>query len=199
MSTSESNIFPWSTPPEVMPWWNTFFQHKALLNYKGLPSIGTIHIMLSPCASMAKPKLHLLSFLFCSILLSFFHCTFSLINPEDEPSWIGMETEDINIVRTRRDTWKKCDYSVGKWVFDQSYPLYDSNCPYLSTAVACQKNGRPDSDYEKWKWKPFGCSIPRCLYYLNLDNCSHHHHIIIIIITFICMHEEYFFSLYLLL
>ncbi|RZB89491.1 Protein trichome birefringence-like 36 [Glycine soja] len=49
---------------------------------------------------MAKPKLHLLSFLLCTILLSFFHCTFSLINPEDETSWIDMETEDINVVQS---------------------------------------------------------------------------------------------------
>ncbi|KZV20739.1 protein trichome birefringence-like 36, partial [Dorcoceras hygrometricum] len=36
-----------------------------------------------------------------------------------------------------------------------------STCPYLSTAVACRKNGRPDSDYEKWRWKPDACSLPR--------------------------------------
>lgn len=119
---------------------------------------------------MAKPKLHLLSsfFFLFSILLGLFHCTLSLINPEGVPSWLSLEAEDVNMVQTHRDSWKKCDFSVGKWVFDQSYPLYDSNCPYLSTAVTCQKNGRPDSDYEKWKWKPYGCSIPRwwCI-------CSH--------------------------
>ncbi|KAG4907438.1 hypothetical protein JHK86_055922 [Glycine max] len=41
-----------------------------------------------------------------NILLSFFHCTFSLINPEDEPSWIGMETEDINIIWLFDDTYR---------------------------------------------------------------------------------------------
>ncbi|KAJ0046267.1 hypothetical protein Pint_05825 [Pistacia integerrima] len=50
---------------------------------------------------------------------------------------------------------------TGKWVYDPSYPLYDTSCPYLSTAVSCQKNGRPDSEYQKWKWKPHSCSIPR--------------------------------------
>ncbi|KAL5140221.1 Diphosphomevalonate decarboxylase MVD2, peroxisomal [Glycine soja] len=33
-------------------------------------------------------------------LPNFFHCTFSLINPEDETSWIDMETEDINDFET---------------------------------------------------------------------------------------------------
>ncbi|GAU18008.1 hypothetical protein TSUD_51180 [Trifolium subterraneum] len=118
---------------------------------------------------MATPNLHLLSFFFFfSTLLGLFHSTLSLINPEDVPSWLAFEeTEDVNMVQTSRDSWKKCDFSVGKWVFDQSYPLYDSNCPYLATAVTCQKNGRPDSDYEKWKWKPLGCSIPRWDYYMQ--------------------------------
>jgi hypothetical protein len=112
---------------------------------------------------MAKPNLHLLSiFFFFSTLLGLFHSTLSLIKSDDVSSWLALEeTEDVNMVQTSRDSWKKCDFSVGKWVFDQSYPLYDSNCPYLATAVTCQKNGRPDSDYEKWKWKPLGCSIPR--------------------------------------
>ncbi|KEH44322.1 Pmr5/Cas1p GDSL/SGNH-like acyl-esterase family protein [Medicago truncatula] len=112
---------------------------------------------------MAKPNLHLLSFLFFfTTFLGLFNCASSLINPEDVSSWLALEeTEDVNMVQTQRDSWKKCDFSVGKWIFDQTYPLYDSNCPYLTTAVTCQKNGRPDSDYEKWKWKPLGCSIPR--------------------------------------
>lgn len=120
-------------------------------------------LKLSWANSMAKPNLHMLSFLFFFVtLLGLFNCTLSLINPEDVPSWLELdEAKDVNMVQTQRDSWKKCDFSVGKWVFDQTYPLYDSNCPYLTTAVTCQKNGRPDSDYEKWKWKPLGCSIPR--------------------------------------
>ncbi|KAJ1435944.1 PMR5 N-terminal domain [Sesbania bispinosa] len=109
---------------------------------------------------MATPKAHLLScFLFCSIFLSFFHCTLSLLYPEDGVGFL-VEADDVNMVQSSRDSSKICDFSVGKWVYDESYPLYDRNCPYLSTAVTCQKNGRPDSDYEKWKWKPNGCSIP---------------------------------------
>lgn len=133
---------------------------------------------------MAKLKLLLLSFLFYTIFPCFFHCTLSLINPQD------MESEDINMVQTQRDSSKKCDFSEGKWVFDQSYPLYDSNCPYLTTAVTCQKNGRPDSDYEKWKWKPNGCYIPRC-FYIIYTQCQH----VITIILYACMTDRSFLSL----
>ncbi|XP_052199467.1 protein trichome birefringence-like 36 [Diospyros lotus] len=72
------------------------------------------------------------------------------------------EDDEVNMVQSRRHgSINTCDLSSGKWVLDESYPLYDVNCPYLSTAVTCQKNGRPDSEYEKWKWQPHSCSIPR--------------------------------------
>jgi hypothetical protein len=113
---------------------------------------------------MALLITHLLS---CFLLFSFFHCTLCLLNPEDEVGFL-VEPDGVNMVQSNRDSSKICDFSVGKWVYDESYPLYDANCPYISTAVTCQKNGRPDSDYEKWKWKPNGCSIPRCVHIATL-------------------------------
>lgn len=80
---------------------------------------------------------------------------------QEELSWLDDKDDEINMVQSRRSSLKRCDFSNGKWVYDQTYPLYDSSCPYLSTAVTCKKNGRPDSDYEKWRWKPHGCDIPR--------------------------------------
>nr|XP_010913162.3 protein trichome birefringence-like 42 isoform X1 [Elaeis guineensis] len=58
---------------------------------------------------------------------------------------------------------KKCDIFDGKWVYDRKgYPLYRGHwCPFLSDQVSCQKNGRPDKDYEHWRWQPKGCEIPR--------------------------------------
>ena len=83
---------------------------------------------------------------------------------EEEEAWLNEEDDsEVNMVQRHRKRSAECDLTQGKWVFDESYPLYDSSCPYLSTAVACQKNGRPDSDYQKWRWQPFGCSIPRYL------------------------------------
>lgn len=110
---------------------------------------------------MAKPKFQLLCFiLFLSIFLCLFHGESWELELDDE-SWLNEEDNEVIMVQSRHDSRNKCDFSTGKWVYDLSYPLYDSSCPYLSTAVTCQKNGRPDSDYEKWKWKPQGCSIPR--------------------------------------
>ncbi|KAL2525985.1 Protein trichome birefringence-like 36 [Abeliophyllum distichum] len=80
---------------------------------------------------------------------------------QEELQWLDDKDDEINMVQGRHSSLRSCDFGTGKWVVDQSYPLYDASCPYLSTAVTCRKNGRPDSDYEKWKWKPHGCSIPR--------------------------------------
>lgn len=55
-----------------------------------------------------------------------------------------------------------CDIFHGEWVKDSSYPLYTSaTCKIISEHQNCQGNGRPDSAYEKWRWKPHECELPR--------------------------------------
>ncbi|THU72742.1 hypothetical protein C4D60_Mb04t15400 [Musa balbisiana] len=68
-------------------------------------------------------------------------------------------SEEGNVVKEK----KKCDVFDGRWVYDRKrYPLYRSRwCPFLTDQVSCQRNGRPDSDYEHWRWQPNGCDLPR--------------------------------------
>ncbi|KAF5741524.1 protein YLS7-like [Tripterygium wilfordii] len=55
-----------------------------------------------------------------------------------------------------------CDITVGKWVYDESYPLYtNGSCPFIDEGFNCQSNGRQDLDYTKWRWQPRDCDIPR--------------------------------------
>lgn len=72
------------------------------------------------------------------------------------------ENRPQNFTMSELSVGEKCDIFTGSWVHDLSYPLYDSRtCPYLNGEVTCQSNGRPDSDYEKWRWQPGDCNIPR--------------------------------------
>ncbi|KAL5726779.1 Protein yls7 [Ranunculus cassubicifolius] len=55
-----------------------------------------------------------------------------------------------------------CDLYHGKWFYDSAGPLYTNNtCPVLTQMQNCQGNGRPDKDYENWRWKPSQCDLPR--------------------------------------
>ncbi|KAL9252786.1 trichome birefringence-like 41-like protein [Drosera capensis] len=62
-------------------------------------------------------------------------------------------------VRRRRES---CDLYEGRWVYDNSYPLYNqADCPFIEQEFDCIGNGRPDTAYLKYRWQPSGCDLPR--------------------------------------
>ncbi|XP_078444434.1 protein trichome birefringence-like 1 isoform X2 [Wolffia australiana] len=55
-----------------------------------------------------------------------------------------------------------CDVFHGRWVEDEAYPLYEpGSCPLIDESFNCFVNGRPDLKFQKLRWQPFGCNIPR--------------------------------------
>ncbi|KAH6815009.1 TRICHOME BIREFRINGENCE-LIKE 33, partial [Perilla frutescens var. frutescens] len=65
-----------------------------------------------------------------------------------------------------------CDVFSGRWVWDDDHrPLYEeSECPYIQPQLTCQEHGRPDTDYQHWRWQPHGCSLPSFNATLMLEN-----------------------------
>lgn len=58
---------------------------------------------------------------------------------------------------------ENCDLLKGHWVPDmKGSSLYTNwSCATIPSSKNCFKNGRKDSDFLKWRWKPDGCELPR--------------------------------------
>ncbi|KAL6000938.1 hypothetical protein ACLOJK_006665 [Asimina triloba] len=56
---------------------------------------------------------------------------------------------------------EKCNLYDGKWVKDESYPLYPPGSCAIDEQYNCFLNGRPDRDHQMFRWQPNGCRIPR--------------------------------------
>ena len=55
----------------------------------------------------------------------------------------------------------KCDIFTGEWMPNPKAPYYTNRtCWAIHEHQNCMKYGRPDSEFMKWRWKPYGCELP---------------------------------------
>ncbi|KAK8569481.1 hypothetical protein V6N13_046532 [Hibiscus sabdariffa] len=77
-------------------------------------------------------------------------------NKADNSSFASTNASDSHSVDSG------CDLYNGKWFYDPQGPSYTNNsCPVITQMQNCQGNGRPDKEYENWRWKPSECDLPR--------------------------------------
>ncbi|WVY93541.1 hypothetical protein V8G54_032629 [Vigna mungo] len=56
---------------------------------------------------------------------------------------------------------KNCNIFSGDWVPYPHQPYYSNQtCPFILDQLNCIKNGRPDRDFLKLRWKPHECELP---------------------------------------
>lgn len=72
----------------------------------------------------------------------------------------------VSSVKQEIEKWseslKNCEFFDGEWIKEDSYPLYKpGSCKLIDEQFNCITNGRPDKDFQKLKWKPKKCSLPR--------------------------------------
>ncbi|TVT97802.1 hypothetical protein EJB05_56936, partial [Eragrostis curvula] len=88
--------------------------------------------------------------------------------PEEEASSSSRQQEQ-EVVRLPPG----CDLYKGWWTYDaagEQVPLYkESECEFLTEQVTCMRNGRRDDSYQRWRWQPAGCDLPRFDAHLLLE------------------------------
>lgn len=90
---------------------------------------------------------------------------------------LGIAKKRVKLPFSVGRTPEACDVFDGRWVWDkENRPLYEeSECPYIQPQLTCQEHGRPEKDYQFWRWQPHGCSLPRFVsgfYYFENKSCD---------------------------
>lgn len=78
------------------------------------------------------------------------------------PSDRDLLNDMVNSSAKELEMLGKCDLFDGNWVRDDQLPMYEpGSCPHIDESFDCFLNGRPDNGYERYRWQPEHCNIPR--------------------------------------
>ncbi|CAN8237122.1 unnamed protein product [Cochlearia groenlandica] len=80
------------------------------------------------------------------------------VNLTDESNSSALKQE----IEKWSESLKNCEFFDGEWIKDDSYPLYKpGSCKLIDEQFNCISNGRQDKEFQKLKWKPKKCTLPR--------------------------------------
>ncbi|CDY14070.1 BnaC02g01870D [Brassica napus] len=84
----------------------------------------------------------------------------------EAPVSVDVTVSSSSSVKQEVEKWseslKDCEFFDGEWIKDDTYPLYEpGSCKIVDEQFNCISNGRPDKDFQKLKWKPTKCTLPR--------------------------------------
>lgn len=118
-----------------------------------------------------EPSLAVLGFFLLGLCLvwSFFYFdyrsaakSYNLSDKSDRFVWLKLDNKSSNRVGFLEESGDGCDVFDGDWVWDESYPLYQSkDCRFLDEGFRCSEFGRSDLFYTHWRWQPRHCNLPR--------------------------------------
>nr|XP_016448023.1 PREDICTED: protein trichome birefringence-like 33 [Nicotiana tabacum] len=125
----------------------------------------------SPSSSLLLRKTRLSPFLFTLLAFIVFIAVilYSEVFSQCDTKLSGLRISISRIMKNKEklpfaigEREEGCDVFKGRWVWEKSRPLYEEyECPYIQPQLTCQEHGRPDKDYQHWRWQPHACSLPR--------------------------------------
>ncbi|KAJ0975815.1 hypothetical protein J5N97_017780 [Dioscorea zingiberensis] len=106
-------------------------------------------------------KKHIFIAIYLLLLLALLHLQFhqqkkSINSPHQVVRSVPKEEDDNT--NTRRGA--QCDYSNGRWIRSKAEPIYNgTSCGTIKKGQNCMANGRPDTGYLHWRWRPAACEL----------------------------------------
>ncbi|KAH7685260.1 PC-Esterase protein [Dioscorea alata] len=124
------------------------FSRSSLARFTTRTKSFNSHRKWFPSAAASSLSLIAIVFLFSSLVCAFYLVTVRRIPAPDPEFFSG--------------AGQYCDVFAGSWIPDDAYPIYNSSeCPFAERGFNCLGNGRNDTGYLRWRWKPSSCDIPR--------------------------------------
>lgn len=151
----------------VSIWMHKHYSKESTYTHWAWWMFSTITSILLPTKSYflgyCDPTCYDLFYISIRLLVKFLHIQIEAYeNSMLTLFWIILVVKNKKLPFAIGETKDGCDVFSGSWVHDDSRPLYEeAECPYIQPQLTCQEHGRPDKDYQHWRWQPHGCSLPR--------------------------------------